>query len=534
MFGKGKQLIGLDIGTSAVKLVVLKEHLKGYSLQTLGYEPLPPEVIVDGAIMDSGIVIDAIQKIVKNNKIRNKNVALSVSGHSVIVKKITLPKMSQEELDESIHWEAEQYIPFDIDDVNIDFHILKDQDIGGNEMEVILVAVKKDKVNDYTNLVRQAGLNPVVVDVDGFAIGNQYKTNYEASSDQVVALIDIGAGVMNINIMQGKNHMLYRDISIGGNQFTDAIQKELNVSYQQAEAIKRGEDVEGISRDVANDVINSVAEDLCHEIQRSFDYFKATTSAASIDQVVLTGGCSKLMNSGLASFLGERLGVEVVIGDPLRGVTYNQKKFDPVLIEELGPVCAVALGLALRKDRPHDPEMILINMLPHERKKASVMTIELIAACALILVVLAGVGIWSHYLTTVVAENNTEIARKRQQLEDLRVIIEQVNQYERDIESLQNRINTINQLRDNQIGPVMMMEEINRRLPGDVWFSQIRTAGDLITIRGVGLTHSAIGDFMTSLETSPYFHSVSLKISRLITMHGREVYEFELDFRTQV
>lgn len=349
MFGKGKQLIGLDIGTSAVKMVVLKEQMKGYSLQALGYEPLPPEVIVDGAIMDSAIVIDAIQKIVKDQKIRRKNVALSVSGHSVIVKKITLPKMSQEELDESIHWEAEQYIPFDIDDVNIDFHILEEQNIGGNEMEVILVAVKKDKVNDYTNLVRQAGLTPLVVDVDGFAIGNQYELNYGLDSDRVIALIDIGAGVMNINIIQGRQHMLYRDISIGGNQFTDAIQKELNVSYHQAEGIKRGEEVEGVSRDVAEDIINSVAEDLSHEIQRSFDYFKATSSTSGIDQVVLTGGCSKIRSGEIASFLSERLGVEVMVGNPLRNITYNQRKFDPVMIEEIAPMCAVAVGLALRR-----------------------------------------------------------------------------------------------------------------------------------------------------------------------------------------
>lgn len=349
MFGKGKQLIGLDIGTSAVKMVVLKEQIKGYSLQALGYEPLPPEAIVDGAIMDSAIVIEAIQKIVKDQKIRKKNVALSVSGHAVIVKKITLPKMSQEELDESILWEAEQYIPFDIEDVNIDFHIIEDRNVGGNEMEVILVAAKKDKVNDYTNLVRQAGLIPMVVDVDGFAIGNQYEINYNIEPDRVIALIDIGAGVMNINIMQGQQHMLYRDISMGGNQFSDAIQKELNVTYQQAEEIKRGGVIDGVSREVAEDVINSVAEDLSHEIQRSFDYFKATSSTTGIDQVVLTGGCSKLKNGGIAGFLSDRLGVEVAIGNPLQNIAYNPKKIDPTFIEEVGPMYAVAVGLAIRR-----------------------------------------------------------------------------------------------------------------------------------------------------------------------------------------
>lgn len=348
--GKGKQLIGLDIGTSAVKAIVLKEQYKNYQLQALGMEPLPPEVIVDGSIMDSGVVVEAIQKILSNQKIKLKNAALSVSGHSVIVKRITLPRMSQEELSDSIHWEAEQYIPFDIEDVNIDFHIFDSQtDASGGEMDVILVAVKKDKVNDYTNLVRQAGLNPVVVDVDGFALGNQYEINYSLEPDQDIALIDIGAGVMNINIMHGKDHMLYRDISIGGNQFTDAIQKELNVSFDQAEQLKLGETVEGINPDSVNEIINSVAEDISHEIQRSFDYYKATSSSNNIVRVVLTGGCSKVRGGGIAKFLSERLGIEVLVGNPFNNITYNEKKFDPVMIQEVAPLSAVAVGLALRR-----------------------------------------------------------------------------------------------------------------------------------------------------------------------------------------
>ncbi len=348
--GKGKQLLGLDIGTSAVKVVLLKEQHKAYTLQALGIEPLPPEVIVDGAIMDIGIVVEAIRKIMSAQRIKTKNVAISVSGHSVIVKRITLPKMSQEELADSIHWEAEQYIPFDIEDVNIDFHIFEEfNDESSSEMDVILVAVKKDKVNDYTNLVRQAGLTPVVVDVDGFAIGNQYEINYGVQSEKIVALIDIGAGVMNINIMQGSTHMLYRDISIGGNQFTDAIQKELNVSFDQAEQLKMGEAVEGINPESVNEIVNSVLEDISHEIQRSFDYFKATSSTPGIDNIILTGGCSKIRGGGIAKFLSERLGVEVMIGNPFNNITYNERKFDPVMIEEVAPLCSVAVGLALRK-----------------------------------------------------------------------------------------------------------------------------------------------------------------------------------------
>ncbi|MBN1880018.1 PilN domain-containing protein [bacterium] len=178
--------------------------------------------------------------------------------------------------------------------------------------------------------------------------------------------------------------------------------------------------------------------------------------------------------------------------------------------------------------------MIRINMLPHERKKTSVVTIELIAAGALIFVVLVGVGIWAHYLTTVLDEKVSTIDRKTKQVEELQVIIDQVIRYEQDIKALENKVNTIKQLKENQTGPVLMLDELNRRLPEEIWFTQLRTAGDLISIRGFGLSQTSIGDFMSSLEGSPYFHSINLKIATLKTMLSREIYEFELDFRSRV
>ncbi|MFC1852599.1 type IV pilus assembly protein PilM, partial [candidate division CSSED10-310 bacterium] len=280
-------------------------------------------------------------------KIKMKDAAVSVSGTSVIVKKITLPDMETKELAESIQWEAEQYIPFDIEDVNLDFQILNRGVGDGSEMEVILVAVKKDKIHDYTGLVAQAGLEAKLVDVDGFALSNQYEANYPFEQGEVVALIDMGAGVMNINILQDGNHILYRDISLGGNQFTDAIQKELNVSYDQAEALKKGEEIEGINPSDVTDIINSVIEDMSMEIQRSFDYFRATTSSENVDKVVLTGGCSKIQ--GIESFLASKLGTKIEIGNPFRNVAYNEKKFDSAWLQDMAPLCAIAVGLAIRK-----------------------------------------------------------------------------------------------------------------------------------------------------------------------------------------
>lgn len=348
MFGRNKRVIGLDIGTSSVKAVVLKELSRGFQLMHLGIEHLPPEVIVDGAVMDAAIVVDAIQKLIRSQKIKIKDVAISVSGSSVIVKKIPLPRMSEQELEESIQWEAEQYIPFDIEDVNIDFEIL-DTAAGSEsaEMDVVLVAVKKDKVNDYASLATQAGLEPAIVDVDGFALSNQYEKNYGIDPNEIIALIDVGAGVMNINVIQNGVHGLYRDIPVGGNHYTDAIQKDMNVSYDQAESLKVGRTIEGISPQEVQEIINSVNESLAMEIQRSFDYFKATSSNERIDRIVMTGGCSKV--KGLPEFLSEKLAIPVERGNPFRNVVYNDKMFDSNLIADVSPMCAVAVGLAMRK-----------------------------------------------------------------------------------------------------------------------------------------------------------------------------------------
>ena len=229
-FSKSKNVVGLDIGSSAIKLVELKEKKGGtYQLVKLGLERLSPEAIVDGSIMDSSMVVETISKLNSEKAVKNSNYATSLSGHSVIIKKISLPAMSPEELAESIRWEAEQYVPFDINDVNLDYVVL--ESAGGETMDVLLVAVKKDKIGDYTSVITQAGKTPVLVDVDAFALQNAYEANYPVEPGRVVALVNIGASVTNVNILSGSNTIFWRDISFGGNQYTDAIQKQLSLSF---------------------------------------------------------------------------------------------------------------------------------------------------------------------------------------------------------------------------------------------------------------------------------------------------------------
>jgi type IV pilus assembly protein PilM len=350
---KSKLAVGLDIGSSSVKLVQLKESKGGYSLQAYGHAPLPPEAIVDGALMNSAAIVAAIQELVGQQKVRSREVAIGVRGHSVIIKKISLPRMTQEELDESIQWEAEQYIPFDVKDVNIDTQILsKDGDAAG-QMDVLLVAAKKDMINDYTSVCAEAGLAATVVDVDAFAVENAFEANYDMPAGQPVVLINVGAAVSNINIVQNGNATFTRDITLGGNAFTEEIQKQLNISYDEAEALKvgghQGETDAVVPQEVER-VIQGVADQLSGEIQRSLDFYAATAVESHISKVYLSGGTARI--PALFKAIERRAGVPVEILNPFNRIEVDPKRFDSTLITSAAPSAAVAVGLALR--RPGD------------------------------------------------------------------------------------------------------------------------------------------------------------------------------------
>jgi type IV pilus assembly protein PilM len=344
LFGKKKGLVGIDIGSSAIKAVELKGSGKGdYQLVNAGIEVLPPEAIVDGAIMDAGSVVDALQRLVTTRKITTTEVATGLSGNAVIVKKISLPQMSAEELAESIHWEAEQYIPFDIQDVALDYEVLHQVGAGGN-MDVLLVAAKKDKIGEYTSAITQAGRTPQVVDIDVFALQNCYEMNYGVAAGRIVALLNLGASTVNVNVLKGGTSVFTRDIAVGGNLYTDAIQKEMNVSFDQAESMKKG--AGGGAENVAH-VLQSVSENLASEIQKTFDFFKATTSEDHLDVIYIAGGTSKV--TGLRGLLAERLETTVELLNPFNNVTYNPRDFDAAVLSDMAPSAAIAVGLALRK-----------------------------------------------------------------------------------------------------------------------------------------------------------------------------------------
>jgi len=345
--GKKKDVLGVDIGSSSVKLVELNRGKNSFKLENLGLSPLPPEAIVDGALMDSVTIIDAIRDLLSTTKTKRKDVVSSVSGHSVIVKKITLPFMTEAELEESIQWEAERYIPFDINDVNIDFHMLGSSSENPDLMDVVLVAAKKDIINDYQSVIVEAGLNPMIIDTDSFALENMLEINYEIDKDETVAIANVGASITNINIVKNNTSSFTRDIFKGGNQITEEIQRQLHIDYEEAERIKVGTKGEGASQTAIQNVLKTASEALAIEIGNSLDFFQSTTTYEKISKLFLSGGGSKIKDFDI--ILQQQIGIPVEVVNPFKRIEYSGKDFDLDYLREIGPIMAVAVGLASRR-----------------------------------------------------------------------------------------------------------------------------------------------------------------------------------------
>lgn len=347
MFGKKKSVAGLDIGSSSIKMVELEGKLNNLNLVSLGFENLPADTIIDGQIMELNVVSDVIQSVCSNHQVNASNVVTGVSGHSVILKNIVLPAMSRDELEESIDWHAEEHIPYDLADVSLDYQVTAENE---EATHVLIAACKRERIDNIKQAIQLAGKSPVVIDVDTFALQNCYEVNYNPSEDDVVTLLNIGASTMNVNIVKGARSLFTRDITVGGSQFTDVLQRSLGLNFQQAEAVKRGvhEAVEGIEEKSIEPLMNNVTEIVAMEIQKTFDFYRATTddNETVIQKILISGGGSKLI--GLAQELSQRLELEVEVLDPFRNIKVDTKKFDPDYLSEIVPEMAVAVGLAVR------------------------------------------------------------------------------------------------------------------------------------------------------------------------------------------
>jgi type IV pilus assembly protein PilM len=339
-------MVGVDIGSSSVKAVELQGRGNDLQLLSLGFEALESDSVVDGQIIELNAVSNAISSIFNEHKIKTTQVAAGVNGHSVIVKNIVLPQMSEGELQESFAWHAEEHIPFDISDVNLDYHVM---DRSGDAIHVLMAACKRDKVANLKQTIQLAGKQPAVIDVDAFALQNCYELNYDPQPGQVVALLNIGASTTNINILNGVRSVFTRDATFGGNQYTSLLQKELGLTFDQAESVKRGMPLpEGAEVREVGPIMDTVSDILALEIQKTMDFYRATVEdgESAVQKILVSGGGSKL--TGLVDFLAQRFEVPVEMFDPFRKIKVDARGFDPDYMREIVPEMAIAVGLALR------------------------------------------------------------------------------------------------------------------------------------------------------------------------------------------
>jgi type IV pilus assembly protein PilM len=344
LFGLGKKTstFGLDIGSRSIKAVELTQGRGGYALKSHAMVTLPRDAITDGSIRQSLIVSDAIKECVERAGIVARTAVVSVSGRDSIVKRVPLPKVTPKELEDAILLEAEHHIPFAIDEVFLDYQVVGET---VNSMSVVLVATKKLKVLEYVAAVEAAGFDAAVVDLDAFAVQNQYELNDAGDGAEAAALIDIGAAVMKTNVVHGGISVFARDVPFGGNNYTDAIAQRLGIPADKAEAAKQGQDV-GVNWEDLVPALEAVSRDLSLEIQRTFDYFASTPESERIGKIVLSGGCAKL--AGIEDFLASSWGVKVELAHPFTALDCSAVHLTDADQQELGPLFAVAVGLGLR------------------------------------------------------------------------------------------------------------------------------------------------------------------------------------------
>ncbi len=353
-FGRSKGVVGLDIGSHAIKAVELspkkKEAENPFEVKKIGYEVLPRDAIVEGTVIDSAAVVETVRMIFDENKISNKNVAISISGNSVMIKKITLPSMDTEELAESIIWEAKHNIPYPYEETNIDYVILQPSPkTEERNLDILLVAAKKDKITNYSNVVHQARKNLQAIEVDVFALQNAWEINYpEIIGEKSVAIINIGANITNVIIIEDGTPKLFRDLTKGGISIIENMSKDLNIGFDDAEKALKGIPVKDFPEEKLEASLQTNLANLFEEIEKTFTFYEAgKKQEKKMDRIFLSGGLSKLKD--FPGLFEEKFKIKTEILNPFRKISYDEKKFDPVYSQELAALFGVAIGLSTRR-----------------------------------------------------------------------------------------------------------------------------------------------------------------------------------------
>ena len=344
MFGKKKKVVGLDIGSSQTKMVELSTG-KNRKLLNYGLSKVLPDAIVEGEIIDREAVLDSIRSLIENKGFTTKDVVIGLAGRDVIIKRITMDRMSEADTREQIKWEAEQYVPFDINEVSLDFDIVN-PNFGENQQEVILVAAKNELISNLSALLKELNLNPIIVDTTAFAIQNVFEYNYTPAADEIICLIHIGAGMTVINVIKGGSSLSARDVYYGVNAFISKLQKEVGFNYEDAANAVKGTVPVGASQDSVQGVFESFVSDLGTQIERSLQFLSSVTGEEKVSRMYLSGGGSLIPN--LLEYLKRRLGIPIELINPFKNIIYDPTIFGPEGVDVIGPILAQVTGLALR------------------------------------------------------------------------------------------------------------------------------------------------------------------------------------------
>ena len=498
--GKTKSIVGLDIGSSSVKAVECAVRNKRVELLHVGVAPIPAEAIVQGAFLNSGAIVEAIREAMDSAGIKTKTVATAVSGHSVIVKKISLPSMTREELEESIRWEAEQYIPFDINEVNLDFQILHGAEMEG-QMDVLLVAAKKDLIDDYVHVITDAGLTPAVIDVAAFAVENAFEANYDLRGEDVVALVNIGSQVVNINIVANGAPAFTRDISTGGSAYTEEIQKALSVSWDEAERMKIGGRGEGDAQDVVPQEVEE-ADAQRHRHRAGRDQPLARLLRRHCGREPHRQGLSvgrrrarlrtrrrlpaqdqpagRTHESALAGHPGVAPGRGVPQGD--RSVARCRHRARPAKDGRL---------------------MIRINLLPvrEERRKASARQLALVLAATLLGSVLLS-GAFHGKVRHDISSTRAQTLATQKEIDRFEPQLKQVEEFKKAKAEIEQKLGVIESLHEARSGPVHVLDELATHTPDRIWISKVSIHAGKLTLEGMSLDNELVALFLTALEES--------------------------------
>lgn len=338
---KPKTLLGVDVGSSAVKLVSLQRRRDEFVADLAAVEAIPQDIVVDGQIVDAVTLASTLKAMIHGQKRKVRHAATSVSGHAVMAKQISLEAGMEEDLDERVRREAAQQIPFELNEVNLDYQVLSLQEDGS--MEVLLVAAKKEKVSNFTSALSLAGLSVQVIDHDPFAVQNCFEFNYQPNPQEIIALLNVGATVTSMNVIQGERSLFTRDVGVGGLQSTEALQKRLNLSFEAAEAAKT--DLEATQSEPVQGILEGVLQVMRLEIRKTFDFYRAA-GGKQLDHLYVCGGATQM--PGMVSMLQQEFGAPAEPLDPFRRIECPEGSPAGAVARQYGPQLAVAVGLALR------------------------------------------------------------------------------------------------------------------------------------------------------------------------------------------